>query len=127
MANSNAESVDKLPDNERYEYLINQAVKNKEVWLLHAIDGLYAMFEDENDFQYIPVWPEKRFADTYAEGDWEGYTSDRMGLGEFIEWLQELKDDNIFIGAFPSANLQALSVDPLDLKKRLVQASGKRK
>lgn len=121
-----SKNLDELPDNERYEYLINQAVKNKEVWLLHAIDGLYAMFEDDNEYQYIPVWPEKRFADAYAVGDWDGYTAIGMGLGEFLEWLQELKEDEIYIGAFPNATMQAISVDPIDLKKRLVQAGGKR-
>jgi len=117
-----AQKVDELPDNERYEYLVAEVVKNKAVWLLHAIDGLYAMFEDDNNFQYIPVWPEKKFADSYAVGDWDGYSAQQMGLGEFLDWLQELKEDEIFIGAFPSASMQALSVDPLDLKKKLIKA-----
>ena len=116
-----SQKVDELSDNERFEYLLAQVVKNREIWLLHAIDGLYAMFEDENNYQYIPVWPDKTHADLYAVGDWDGYSSQRMGLGEFIDWLQELKDDDIFIGAFPNANMQALSVDPIDLKKKLLQ------
>ncbi|HEY4787615.1 MAG TPA: DUF2750 domain-containing protein [Bacteroidales bacterium] len=120
-------NIDNLPDNERFEYLIRKIVQNREVWLLHAIDGLYAMFEDENENQYIPVWPEKEFADSHAIGDWDGYTADSMGLGEFIEWLQELKNDEIYIGAFPNSNMRAISADPIDLRKRLVQASGRGK
>ena len=122
MAKEESKNIEELSDNDRFEYLITQIIKNREVWLLHAIDGLYAMFEDENEFQYIPVWPEKEFADSHAIGDWDGYTSDRMGLGEFLDWLQELKDDEIYIGAFPSAAMRAISVDPIDLKKRLAQA-----
>jgi len=117
-----SKNIDELSDNERYDYLIKQAIKNKEIWLLHAIDGLYAMFEDDSENQYIPVWPEKKYADSYAVGDWDGYTAESMVLSEFLDWLQELKDDEIFIGAFPSANSQALSVDPIEFKKKLVQA-----
>jgi hypothetical protein len=115
--------ANELPDNERYEYLINHAAKHKEVWLLHAVDGLYAMFEDQTGQQYIPVWPEKEYASSYAIDDWDGYSSDRMGLGEFLDWLKELKNDMIFIGVFPDSNFQAIPVDPLVLKQQLEQAA----
>jgi len=119
-----SQKADELPDSERYEYLIKNATQHKEVWLLHAIDGLYAMFEDQQGQQYIPVWPEQVFAASYAIDDWEGYSSQRMGLGEFLDWLKELKNDEIFIGVFPDNNFQAIPVDPITLKKQLEQASG---
>ncbi len=117
----NPEDISNLPDKERYEYLIKHVNKQKEIWLLQAQDGLYAMFEDDNGQQYIPVWPEKAFADSYAVGDWDGYESERMGLHEFLDWMQELQNDQIMIGAFPNSSMQAIPVEPLSLKKQLIQ------
>jgi hypothetical protein len=81
------------------------------------------MFEDDNGQQYIPVWPEKEFADSYAIGDWDGYESERMGLHEFLDWMQELQNDQIMIGAFPNSIMQAIPIEPLSFKKQLIQAN----
>jgi hypothetical protein len=121
----NMEEISNLTDKERYGYLINHINKQKEIWLLQAQDGLYAMFEDDNGQQYIPIWPEKKFADSYAEGDWEGYESERMVLHEFLDWMQELQNDQIMIGAFPNSNMQAIPLEPLSFKKQLIQANHK--
>jgi hypothetical protein len=118
----NTNKISELPDHDRYEYLLRHVVKNREIWLLHAKDGLYAMFEDEKGQQYIPVWPEKEFADSYAVDDWEGYEAEGMGFNEFINWMKELKDDQIFIGAFPNNRLEAIPLDPMVFKTQLEQA-----
>jgi hypothetical protein len=117
-----AKKVNELADKDRYEYLIGEVVKQKEIWLLQANDGVYAMFEDSNGQSYIPVWPGKEFAVTYAMDDWEDYVPEKMPLREFLEWMQELKADQIMIGAFPNSNLQSMAVDPIDLKHLLIKA-----
>jgi hypothetical protein len=112
-----------LPDHDRYKYLINHVVKYKEIWLLKARDGFYAMFEDSAGKSYIPVWPDKESADQYAIDDWHGYVSESMDLKELLEWMNELKEDQIMIGAFPNPKLEALAVDPLDFRKQLLELS----
>lgn len=107
---------------DRYSYLINEVIKNKQIWLLQTVDKLFAMFEDNSGQSYIPVWPEKEYAQSFAEEDWEGYTPTNMGLWEFIDWLKELKEDDIMIGAFPQANMEAMAVDPLAFKEQLLHA-----
>jgi len=109
-------------DKERFDYFIEQAIQQNEIWLLQVQEGLYAMFEDENEQQYIPVWPGEEYAKTYATGDWEGYQSERMDLKEFTDWLQELAEDQIFIGVFPGNGLLAVPIKPIALKKQLKQA-----
>lgn len=114
--------VNGLPDTDRYEEFIETAVRLKAVWLLHASDGLYAMFEDGHEKQYIPVWPEMDIAASFAEGEWEGYEPEQMELQEFMDWLPELKEDEIYIGVFPSEEMQAIPVDPVVLRKQLKDA-----
>jgi hypothetical protein len=114
-------NIKEFTDKERYDYFIEQALEHQEVWLLQAQDGLYAMFEDDEAKQYIPVWPANEFSSFYATGDWEGYQSERMSLREFIDWMQELRDDQIFIGVFPDESMHAMATDPIALKKQLKQ------
>jgi hypothetical protein len=115
-------SISELPDHDRYNYLIHHIAKFKEVWLLKSHDGMYAMFEDEKGNSYIPVWPHKELADEYAVEDWDGYVAERMELSEIMEWMDELEEDQILIGAFPDAQMQALSVSAADFKKQILDA-----
>lgn len=104
---------------ERYKYLIDSIILNKQVWMLQASDGSFAMFEDTNGQSYVAVWPDKESTVPFTIDDWEGYTPDCMGLGEFLDWMNELKNDGIMIGAFPNSAMQSLALDPLDFKKQL--------
>jgi hypothetical protein len=113
-------------NSERYDFLIKMVSFKKEIWLLHTDDGLFAMLEDANNQSYIPVWPEKDYAATYAVDDWEGYSPERMGLGEFLDWMKELKEDGIMIGAFPYGDSQAMAVDPIEFGKIFASGSDKR-
>lgn len=111
--------VSELTDNERYGFFLKEINVNKEVWLLHASAGLYAMLEDNNDNQYIPVWPAESDAKAFIDEDWSEYTTDRMGIGEFLEWLKELNEDDIFIAVFPVLNKEIIPMKPMDLRKHL--------
>lgn len=110
-----------LPDHDRYKYLLNHVAKYKEIWLLKEREGMYAMFEDTSGKSYVPVWPDKECAEQFAVDDWHGYIADRMELKELLEWMNELKEDQVFIGAFPNQNMQAIAVDPMNFKKQLLE------
>lgn len=94
-------------DEQRYQQLIQTIASKKEVWLLFAYEGMYAMLDDEEGNQYLPVWPDEKFAKDYAKEDWDGYFPERMGIGEFLSWLDELEEDGIKIAAFPISENQA--------------------
>jgi len=110
---------DNMSNQERYNYLVDSVLQNKQIWLLQSSDESYAMFEDANGQSYVAIWPDKESAVPFAIDDWEGYTPARMGLGEFLNWMNELKKDGIMIGAFPDSAMHSLAVDPLDFKKQL--------
>jgi hypothetical protein len=107
--------IDQLSENDRYYYFIEEVKKSKEIWLLQASDGFFAMVEDESGQQYVPVWPSNAFASTYATGDWDGYIPEKMNLLEFLEWMKELKNDQILIGVFPNSEFQAIPADPIEI------------
>ena len=108
-----------LSDNERYEYLITTSVKQKEIWLLQAEDGMIAMLEDGNGQEYIPVWPSKEFAQNQINEDWADYEPDSMKIYEFMEWMKELAEDKIMIAAFPNNNNKIIPLEPLVIKQHL--------
>jgi hypothetical protein len=115
--------LEKLPDAERFVYFIQEIISHKGVWLLKAHDGLYAMVEDDHSQTYLPVWPDSASAKEFTTGDWEEYVPELMGLFEFLDWLQELKGDDVLIGVFPNSKMQSLAADPLELKKQILQGT----
>lgn len=106
-----------MTNSEKYELLITEVKRNKQIWLLKVTDGTYAMFEDTNEQSYLPVWPNSEFAQANATDNWEGYQPESMPISEFIDWLNELHTDQILIGAFPMPGAQAMAIEPLEFKK----------
>ena len=111
--------IDKLSDNERYEYLITSIEEKNEIWLLRANQGMYAIFEDKQEKQYIPVWPERKFALEFVNDSWEDYQPEAMSLKEFKTWLYELKEDKFLIAAFQGLNMKTIPIDPQDMIEHL--------
>jgi hypothetical protein len=118
MENKKSENTE---NSDRYVIFLNEIIAQKAVWLLKAHDGLYAMVEDNNNQTYLPVWPEEKSLKEFATDDWEGYMPERMNLAEFLDWMQELKTDEILIGVYPNSQMQSLAVDPMELKKQVLK------
>ena len=71
------------------------------VWLLEAMDGMFAMLEDSDGNSYIPVWESEELARNAAVEDWAGYKVTEMGFSELAVWLKELTRDEIDIAVSP--------------------------
>jgi len=106
-------------DEVRYNYLIQTGAKTKMIWLLQERDGMFAMMEDANAQEYIPVWPEEQYAKLNAADDWAEYQPEAMDLFEFNSWLKELEEDLVKIAAFPDGSGTIIPLDPLVIKKHL--------
>jgi hypothetical protein len=115
---------DKKSDAERYNFLIETITSNREVWLLQAYSGMYAMLDDEQENQYLPVWPEKKYAENYAKLEWTDYEAERMGIGEFLSWLDELEEDGIKIAAFPVSEDNVTPQTAIVFKKHITETLG---
>ena len=104
---------------ERYTNFIDIAVKNKLVWLLEADEGMFAMFEDNNGQEYVPVWPDEKETGIHIKDDWCNYIPVSLKLYEFNSWLKELANDKIMIAVWPDDTMQTIPMQPLDLKKHI--------
>lgn len=115
-----------MSDSERYQYLIDKIIELRKVWLLKADEGMYAMLEDNNGQEYIPVWPEEKHTKAYIQDDWVEYQTEEMKIYDLINWMKELSDDKIKIAAFPDENFKIIPIDPLEIKNHLTTELAKR-
>lgn len=106
-------------ENPAYKSGLEAIVQQNEAWFLQAQDGLFAMIEDDNDKQYIPVWSTLNDAEQYIADDWESYQAVNMSINELLNWCSELEDDNILIGAFPDKSFRVSPVVPSLFKKHV--------
>ena len=78
--------------------------ETRQVWLLEAMTGMFAMLEDGDGNSYIPVWESEELAKKAAVEDWEDYKVTDMGFSELGHWLKELAADEIDIAISPMAD-----------------------
>jgi hypothetical protein len=106
-------------DQARLTFFIDEVIKNEVVWLLQAEDGLFAMVEDGEGNSYVSVWPTKDECVAVAKDEWSDYQAESMEIKEFLNWLKELKDDDVRIGVYPDENGRILPFESLGLKKMI--------
>lgn len=85
----------------KLEEFIAVIAETRKVWLLQAMEGMFAMLEDDNGNSYVPVWESEALAQKSAVEDWEGYNVTEMGFSEMVVWLKELSRDEIDIAVSP--------------------------
>ena len=108
-----------LSAEDRYGYFISKVADFEEVWLIK--DGnRYVTLGDTNDQITIPVLPEKEFADLLLTEDWSECIVERMDLYKFMDWLDQLQEENIRIAGFPKDNFKAVVVEPEEMKNHLL-------
>lgn len=100
------------------QFILNVKETN-DLWLLEAKPGLFAMVEDADENSYIPVWNNKNEALDNACDDWEDYNVTSMKIDEFVDWMNELHEDNIGIAISNGNTAQILPVPALMMKKML--------
>ena len=83
------------------EPFLETIAETHKVWLLGAVDGMFAMLEDSDGNVYIPLWESAELARKAAIEDWADYDVTEMGFSELAVWLKELNRDEIDIAVSP--------------------------
>ena len=91
--------------------------ETRQVWLLEAMTGMFAMLEDGDGNSYIPVWESEELARKAAIEDWEDYKVTEMGFSELAVWLKELSRDEIDIAVSPEKDGQITAIASSNFRK----------
>ncbi|MBS4062804.1 MAG: DUF2750 domain-containing protein [Bacteroidetes bacterium] len=103
------------------EAFLNEIIESNTVWLLQADDGLFAMLEGENKVSYLPVWPNEKAAAVSILDEWNGYQTVGMDLKEFITWLNELQEDEMWVGLTTETDGRILPFEAAQLQKIILE------
>lgn len=112
-----------LPEEEKYHFFINHLKEQKEVWLLNAMEGMYAMIEDMTGQEYVPLWIDKDDAVMHIRNEWSNYEICSMKLNELLSWLNELEKDGIKIAISGENDNKIIPVQPMELINHLMSDS----
>ncbi|MEH6575742.1 MAG: DUF2750 domain-containing protein [Amphritea sp.] len=114
LEQSTLETIQQYDVEQRFKYLIKEAVSNGEIWVLSDEQGSVMLNTDDEDC--VPVWPNKEFAQAWATGDWEGCKAESISLKNWHDrWTPGLEDDEFAVVVFPNENQDGLVVSPADL------------
>ena len=115
------EGVTSLPGPERYSHFVRQVVDFGEVWSLRSQDGWVAIADDAGQ-SALPVWPHRRYAESFATEGWADTAATPIPLDAWLErWLPGLTRDGQFVAVFPVAPSRGVMVTPGHLQADLQQ------
>lgn len=106
---------------ERYEYFLKKVTKWEEIWILvDSNKGFLKICSEEDDLEYIPVWPHPDYAREYASDSDEVLKPKSISLSEFIEkWVPGLDEDALNVGIFPNQDLTVWVIEPFELSEEI--------
>ncbi len=104
-----------------FERFISRSVELDAVWLLQAMDGMFAMLESDDRRSYLAVWDCEQDALAAAGDEWQTYAAIKMDLKEWIHWLNEMIEDQAWIGIAPDTNGKIFPILAEELLRILVE------
>ncbi len=115
------ETVNKMRDEERFNYCVKEIAKQRKVWILTDEHGCVMLNTEDEDC--VPVWPNEEFASEWATGEWEHCKAESISTAKwFSRWTYGLEEDELSVVVFPNGNEEGVVLYPdefeFELKKR---------
>jgi hypothetical protein len=113
--------VTALSGPQRYAHFVSRVADFEEVWSLHSSGGWVTM-GDGAGHKCIPVWPHKRYAESFIRNDWFQAEAKMIELDAWMErWLPGIAHDGMYIAVFPvlGDRQEGVVVPPQDLQRDL--------
>lgn len=108
-------SILSLSIEEIYSLSIKRIAEYEEVWVLDD-DGILTYGNE--DQIYLPIWPERIFAELNATDEWKNAQPYNIPLEEFLlNFIPTLIENNNFLSIFPRENAENFIVNPKDFAR----------
>lgn len=118
-------TIQQYAPQKRYNYLIEEVLKNQKIWLLVDEHGCVMLNTDDEDC--VPVWPNKEFAQSWATDEWSHCTPEAIELDKWHDkWSRGLEEDELSVVVFPDENSEGLILFPDEFDFELKKASRKK-
>jgi hypothetical protein len=90
----------------RYNYFIEKAVENEEVFGLADDEGWVMLEDDADNSDVIPFFAEPEFAEVFKTvADLGDNRVEALDLMEFLEWLEDFSEEKIKVGVMLNREL----------------------
>ena len=114
-------SVERMPAEQRYQYLMSQVAKNGQVWSLYSPSG-WAVVSSEGD-ECFPIWPHPDFAALWINDDWSDCAPKAIDLETWItRWLPGMQEDGTLLAVFPNGDEEGVVISPAEMAEELRDA-----
>ncbi|MFC3152865.1 DUF2750 domain-containing protein [Litoribrevibacter euphylliae] len=118
MSDEQSLDASELDCESRYDFFLSMVGEEREIWILINNDNQFLkIFSEEEDFEYLPVWPTSETAKDYADANGEALTPKSIALPEFLNrWISGLQNDGLEVGVFPASDKSVWVIEPSELK-----------
>ena len=119
-------TIEKFDEQKRFNYLLEEVIKHREIWLLVDEHGCMMLNTDDEDC--VPVWPNKEFAENWITDDWQACKAEAISLNKWqSRWTQGLAEDELSIVVFPNQAEEGLVLFPDEFDFELTKQAKKMK
>ncbi len=118
MSDEQPLDVSQLDCESRYDYFLSVVEDAREIWILINDENQFLkIFSEEEEFEYLPVWPTEDLAKAYSDAGDEALTPKSISLPEFLnKWVAGLQNDGLEVGVFPGTDQSVWIMEPAELK-----------
>lgn len=117
-------AVMKLSGPERYSYFVRRVADREELWTLRNDEG-FVLYADDDRRELVPVWPDRRFAETCAGSSWDDCEPFKIDLDRWLAaWTPGLETEGRAVAVFPLPSDQGVVVAPDKLANDLSEECG---
>lgn len=107
----NTQQIMQMPADKRYQYLLEQAKMNQQLWILTDEHGCVMLNSEDEDC--VPVWPDQALAEYWATGDWAHCKAQAIALKDWLDrWTTGLQSDDLCLVVCPNPEEAGLVIEP---------------